>query len=132
LITAGNVHDTVGGRDMVDRVAARHPAATKIWVDGTYQRSVIERGAKHNINVSVVSKEADQRGSKPQPKRWTIERMLGWLMMRPRLVRDYETLPARSRTVLHWAMIDVMSRRLTGESAPVWRDEPVKSDNSLE
>lgn len=129
LITAGNIHDTVGGRSMVDHVAAHHPAVTKVWVDGTYQRSVIERGAKHNISVTVVSKEPNQRGFKPQPKRWAIERTLGWLMLRRRLVRDYETLPARSRTMVHWAMIDVMSRRLTGESAQSWRDEPKEADN---
>ena len=114
---------------MVDHVAAHHPAVTRVWVDGTYQRSVIERGAKHNIKVTVVSKEPDQRGFKPQPKRWAIERTLGWLMLRRRLVRDYETLPARSRTMIHWAMIDVMSRRLTGESARSWRDESKETDN---
>jgi transposase len=128
LITAGSVHDTVGGRAMVDQVAARHPAVTKVWVDGTYQRSVIDLGAKHNIEVSVVSKEPDQRGFKPQPKRWAIERTLGWLMLRRRLVRDYETLSERSRTMIHWAMIDVMSRRLTGESTPSWRNEPEETD----
>jgi len=25
--------------------------------------------------------------------------------------------------MIHWAMIDNMSRRLTGESTPSWRDE---------
>lgn len=129
LVTAGNVHDTVGGREMVDHVAAHYPAVTKVWVDGTYQRSVIERGLEHNIDVSVASKEPNQRGFKPQHKRWAIERTLGWLMLRRRLVRDYETLPARSRTMIHWAMIDVMSRRLTGESARSWRSEPQNPDN---
>lgn len=128
LITAGSVHDTVGGRAIVDRVAADHPAITKVWVDGTYQRSVIDLGATYNIDVSVVSKEPNQRGFKPQPKRWAIERTLGWLILRRRLVRDYETLPDRSRTMIHWAMIDVMSRRLTGESAPSWRNEPEQTD----
>ena len=76
MITAGNVHDTVGGRRMVDRVAAHHPNVAKVWVDGTC-----------------------------------------------------EALPARSRTMVHWAMVDVMSRRLTEESAPSWRKEPTQTDN---
>jgi hypothetical protein len=42
-------------------------------------------------------------------------------MMHRRLVRDYETNPRRSRAMIHWAMIDNMSRRLTGESAVSWR-----------
>ena len=42
-------------------------------------------------------------------------------MLHRRLVRDYETNPRRSRAMIHWAMIDNMSRRLTGESTLSWR-----------
>jgi hypothetical protein len=42
-------------------------------------------------------------------------------MLHRRLVRDYETNPQRSRAMIHWAMIDNMSRRLTGESTASWR-----------
>ena len=50
-----------------------------------------------------------------------MERTFGWLMLHRRLVRDYETNPQRSRAMIHWAMIDNMSRRLTGESTASWR-----------
>jgi hypothetical protein len=50
-------------------------------------------------------------------------------MLRRRLVRDHETLPARSRAMVLLAMIDIESRRLTGESAPSWRDDLTKADN---
>jgi hypothetical protein len=30
--------------------------------------------------------------------------------------------------MIHWAMIDVMARRLTGESTPSWRSDPIKTD----
>ena len=39
----------------------------------------------------------------------------------------YETLPERSRTMIHWAMIDNMSRRVTGESTQTWRDDPTET-----
>jgi hypothetical protein len=26
--------------------------------------------------------------------------------------------------MIHWAMIDNMSKRLTGETTPTWRDDP--------
>ena len=41
---------------------------------------------------------------------------LGWLMQHRRLARDYESLPQRSRTMIRWAMTNILSRRLTGES----------------
>ena len=107
---------------MIGELATRRPKVVKAWVDSGFQRSVVELGAKHNIDVEVVSKEPGQRGFKPQPKRWTVERTYGWLMLHRRLVRDYEALPERSRTMVHWAIIDLMLRRVTGESAQTWRE----------
>ncbi|MEV4078085.1 hypothetical protein [Nonomuraea fuscirosea] len=46
------------------------------------------------------------------------ERTLGWLMLHRRLVRDYEARFDRSEVVIHIAMIDLMTRRLTGENTP--------------
>jgi transposase len=127
LVTAASVHDTVAGRQVVDQLAAGRPQVATAWVDSGYKRSVIDRGATYNIDVQVVVKDPGQRGFKPQPKRWAIERTFGWLMLHRRLVRDYETLPERSRTMIHWAMIDNMSRRLTGESTQTWRHEVINT-----
>jgi len=129
LVTAASVQDTTGGRAVVERVAAQHPDVTTAWVDSGYKQSVVDRGARHGIEVLVVTKDPQQRGFKPQRKRWAIERTFGWLMLHRRLVRDYETNPQRSRAMIHWAMIDNMSRRLTGESTPSWRDNcPASTD----
>ena len=122
LVTAASVQDTVGGREVLDQVAEKHPNVVKAWVDSGYKRSVVERGAGHGIDVEVVTKEPGQKGFKPLPVRWVIERSIGWLMLHRRLVRDYETLPESSRAMIHWAVIDNMSRRLTGESTQTWRD----------
>ena len=43
-------------------------------------------------------------------------------MLHRRLARDYETLPARSEAMVHLAMTDPMTRRLTGETTISWRD----------
>jgi transposase len=94
---------------------------TVAWVDSGDQRSVIERGAVYGIDAQVVTKDPRQRGFKSQRKRWSVERTFGWLMLHRSLARAYETLPTRSRTMIHWAMIDNMSRRLAEESTPSWR-----------
>jgi hypothetical protein len=52
-------------------------------------------------------------------------------MLHRRLVRDYETNPQRSRSMIHWAMIDNMSRRLTGESTPSWRDSDTANTDTI-
>jgi transposase len=121
LVTAGSVQDTTGGLVMVEQVARRYPTVAVAWVDSGYKKGVIDAGAQRGIDMQVVTKDPQQRGFKPQRKRWAVERTFGWLMMHRRLVRDYETNPRRSRAMIHWAMIDNMSRRLTGESTTSWR-----------
>jgi len=37
------------------------------------------------------------------------------------VVVAHEALPARSEAMIHLAMIDLMTRRCTGESTPTWR-----------
>jgi hypothetical protein len=39
-----------------------------------------------------------------------------------RLTRDCEAHPHRSEAMIHLAMINFMTRRLTGESTRTWRD----------
>lgn len=124
MVTAGSVQDTTGGRDLMQMLADRHPSVSKAWVDSGYKKSVVEAGAARGIDVEVVSKEPGQKGFKPLPKRWAVERTFGWLMMHRRLVRDYETRPDRSVSVIHWAMIENMSRRVTGEVTRTWRIDP--------
>jgi transposase len=126
LVTAASVQDTTGGRVVVEQVARAHPTVAVAWVDSGYKQSVIDRGAQYNIDVQVVTKDPQQQGFKPQRKRWAVERTFGWLMLHRRLVRDYETNPRRSRAMIHWAMIDNMSRRLASESTPSWRIDNVQ------
>lgn len=122
IVTAANISDTAAGRDIIDHLADTHRHISTVWVDAGYQKSAVARGAAHGINVQVVSKIPGQKGFQPLPKRWAIERTNGWIMLHRRLVRDYETSPEHSRAHIHWAMIDNMSRRLTHEATPSWRD----------
>ncbi|MFE0685902.1 transposase [Streptomyces sp. NPDC058961] len=63
--------------------------------------------------LEVVRKDPGQRGFQVQPKRWAVERTFSWLTAHRRLARDYETSPAYSETMIRWAMIGIMVRRLT-------------------
>ncbi|MCX4918990.1 IS5 family transposase [Streptomyces sp. NBC_00687] len=100
IVTAASVHDSTGGKRLLDELATSHPSATKVWADGGYQNSVFQHGASKGIDVEVV-KRSTAKGFQPQKKRWVIERTFGWLMQNRRLVRDYEALPQRSRTMVH-------------------------------
>jgi transposase len=128
VITAAAVQDTNGGKQVTEQLAENHPAVTAGWVDGGYKTGFLEHAADHGITFEVVRKPEDQKGFAVLPRRWAVERTFGWLVLHRRLVRDYETLPERSETMIHWAMIDNMSRRLTGETTQTWHDDKPEPD----
>ena len=82
------------------------------WAGGGYKTGFPDHAAGAGISFAVVPKEPDQKGFAPLPRRWAVERTLGWFVLHRRLVRDFETLPERSATMIHWAMTGNMSRRL--------------------
>ncbi len=127
VITAASVQDTNGGKDVTARLTARHPTVTAGWAGGGYKAGFLAHAADAGISFAVVRKDPGQKGFAPLPRRWAVERTFGWLVLHRRLVRDYETLPERSATMIYWAMIDNMSRRLTGENTPTWRDAPAET-----
>ncbi|WP_081937664.1 transposase [Streptosporangium roseum] len=47
-----------------------------------------------------------------RPKRWVVERALAWLMAYRRLARDYEHRPLTGETMIRWAAITTLVRRI--------------------
>lgn len=127
IVTAASVQDSAGGQQVLDQLSAAHPSVSTTWVDGGYNNTVIRHGAQQGIHVEVV-KRPTTKGFHVLPRRWVVERTLGWLMLHRRLARDYEALPHRSRAMVHWAMTNIMSRTLAGESTQTWRIESPKSN----
>jgi transposase len=63
--------------------------------DSDAGRTLVEHAATLGINMEIVQRTSGIRGFAPLPKRWTVERTYGWLMLHRRLARDYETPPAQ-------------------------------------
>ncbi|MGI5142742.1 IS5 family transposase [Streptomyces sp. CA-106110] len=122
LVTAASVQDSVAGQALLERAASAHPTIRKVWVDGGYRKHFVEHAATLGIDLEIVQRNPGTRGFTPIPKRWTVERTYGWLMLHRRLTRDYETLPARSEAMIHLAMTELMARRLTGEATISWHN----------
>jgi transposase len=127
VVTAASVQDSTAGTEILDRLAVAYPSVSMAWVDGGYNDSVRRHGVRRGVRVEIVKRVA-AKGFHVLPRRWVVERTFGWLMQHRRLVRDYETLPQRSRAMVHWAMTNKMSLYLTGESTQTWRNDPRKPD----
>lgn len=121
IVTAANLSDNAIGTRLLDQAKSTYPALSKAWVDTGFKNTVVEHGATLGIDVEVVSRNTQTRGFHVVKRRWVVERSLGWLMLHRRLARDYETLPASAEAMIHIAMIDNASKRITGETTPTWR-----------
>ncbi|MFF0191108.1 transposase [Streptomyces sp. NPDC005244] len=44
IVTAASVHNSTGGKRLLDVLATSHPSVTKVWADGGYQNSVFQQG----------------------------------------------------------------------------------------
>lgn len=126
VITVASVQDTNGGKDVATALAKAHPTVTHGWADNGYKTGFMEHARAEGITFEHVSRPPGQKGFVLLQRRWVVERTFGWLVLHRRLVRDYETLPERSASMIHWALIDNMSRRLTGENTQSWHEEPAK------
>ena len=63
--------------------------------------------------IDSVRKPDRQRGFQVHPKRWIVERTLGWLMNFRRLSKEYERDVLHSESMIYLASIRLMLRRLT-------------------
>ncbi len=131
IVTAASVQDSTAGRRLLDHVTPTQPNMLIVWVDGGHNDEVVRHGARQGVRVEVIKRVA-AKGFYVLPRRWVVERTFGWLMQHRRLVRDYETLPQRSRAMALRAVTDRMSFHLTGESTQTWRNDPVKPDTTAQ
>jgi transposase len=75
-----------------------------------------------NADSGAVSAcSADAKGFVVLPRRWVVERSWSWTMRARRHARDYERLPEMRESLITWAAITLMARRLARKSAtPSW------------
>ncbi|WP_406496007.1 hypothetical protein OG936_18465 [Streptomyces sp. NBC_00846] len=74
----------------------------------------------------MIREPRDIKGFIVLPRRWKVERPIGWITNARRSVRDYECLPQHSEAHLNRAFITLMTRRLTrkGPRTDNWMKKP--------
>jgi hypothetical protein len=85
-------------------------AAAPVAVQGAKFQQGVKRVCRR-INVEIV-KRSDTAKFVVLPKRWIVERTIGWLNRCRRLAKDWECLNQNGLVFLRWASIRIMIRRL--------------------
>lgn len=114
LVTAASVQDRDGARPLLTLLATCCHRVRLVWADGGYAGKLRDWAmATVRITVAIVKRSDDVRGFQVLPRRWVVERTLGWITGHRRCVRDYERLPQHHEAMVRWSMIRITSRRLT-------------------
>nr|WP_199434823.1 IS5 family transposase [Qaidamihabitans albus] len=114
MVTAANSQDRPTGRLLLSRLRQTQRRVRHIWADGGYNGTLAD-WAKTTVNmtVEIVKKPHRAKTFIVLPRRWVVERTFSWISQARRNVRDYERLPTHSEAFINWAMITMMTRRLT-------------------
>jgi transposase len=119
LVTAAGVQDRDGARPLLWNLRKAFPKIKLAWADGGYAGKLVtwaKTKLKPSLTLQIVKRPDDLHTVQVLPRRWVVERTLAWITRSRRTVRDYERLPARHETMVWWAMIITMSRRLAKQS----------------
>ena len=118
LVHPADVQDRDGAKQLLKNLRGTLPRLQVIWADGAYAGQLIAWVQQTcGWLLQTVLRPVGVKGFVVLPKRWVVERTFAWLGQHRRLAKDYEYLTANSETMIHIAMIRLMSRRLLPEPA---------------
>jgi putative transposase len=116
-VLAADIQDRDAGWKVLSTMHAVYPSITKVWSDGSYAGTLVQRAREElNVDLEVVKKPADMHTFQVLPRRWVVERTFGWWNRERRLSKDYERLPATTEAFIHITMLRLMARRLARQT----------------
>src|SRR6202166_2848483 len=114
IIHAADIQDRDGGVLLMSTLFGMFPFLLKLYADSGYQGPKFQEGLTaicSQINVEIV-KRSDLGKFVVLPKRWIVERSIGWLNRCRRLAKDWECLNRNGLAFLRLASIRMMVRKL--------------------
>src|SRR5277367_3568669 len=114
-ITVASVQDRDALAPLLEAVHRKSPWVKMSFVDGGYQGDEAQRAAfeASKISITVVKRTDTQiKGFVVLPKRWVVERTLGWINRARRLSKDFEATIESGLAWLQMALAFLLMRRL--------------------
>ena len=110
MVLAADVQDRDGGLLLMGTLFGLYPFLLKLYADAGYQGQKFQDGLARvcrQVNVEIVKRSETGRFV-VLPKRWIVERTIGWLNRCRRLAKDWECLNRNGLAFLRWASVRVM------------------------
>lgn len=116
VVTAASVPDRDGANSVLAVLRHKCSRLRPIWADGADVGPLVGWVGTLRLHRPIrveMTKRADRvKGFVVIPKRWMVERTLGWFHRYRRLSKDDEYLTDTSEAMIRVAMIHFMVRRL--------------------
>ena len=115
LVTAADVQDRDGGVLVLATLFGQFPFLRKLFADSAYAGPIFRNGtatAMPDLEVEIVKRSDRSKGFVVEPKRWIVERTIGWLNRCRRLAKDWENRNQNALAFLRLASIRLMLRKL--------------------
>jgi putative transposase len=103
VVHAANIQDRVGAKLVLSKLFGRFPSLCLIWADATaYAGQLVDwASTMGGWLIEVVKQAVHSHSYEILPRRWVVERTLGWLGRNRRLSKDYEELTESSEVWVH-------------------------------
>lgn len=112
---AADIQDRDGGVLVMATLFGMYPFLLKLYADAGYQGPQFQGAlvrVVRQVNVEIVKRSDAAKGFVVLPKRWIVERTIGWFNRCRRLAKDWECLNRSALAFLRWSSIRLMLRRL--------------------
>lgn len=119
LVTAADVQDLDGGVLLVTTLFGRFPFLHRLFADSAYTGPISQDGVTEvmrSLVIEIVKRSNRAKGFVVEPKRWIVERSIGWLGRCRRLAEDWECLNHNELAFLRLALIRLMLRKICNPS----------------
>ncbi|MFF7689444.1 IS5 family transposase [Streptomyces syringium] len=128
MVRPADVTDREAAKELLFRLNVMHPEIATVWADSNYAGKLVAWAKDRcDITLKTVRRPPNTKGFVVLPRRWVVERSLSWIMRARRHCRDHERLPQVSESLITWASITLMTRRLTRKPARNTTRQPAAS-----
>jgi len=115
VVHSAAVQDRDGGVLVMATLFGLYPFLLKLYADGGYQGPQFQEALHavvRTVDLEIVKRSDAGRGFVVLPRRWIVERTIGWLNRCRRLAKDWECLNRSALAFVRWASIRMMLRKL--------------------
>jgi transposase len=115
MLHAANIQDRDGGILLLMTLFKLHPDLRKLYADSGYRGPKFRQALRRilrKMKLEIVKRSDIVKGFAVLPRRWVVERTIGWLNRCRRLAKDWECRNRNGLAFLHWASVRIMLRKL--------------------